>query len=437
MFSQPLNYGKMNLFETEVLRGKTQPITYNEVSKSYQKVKRNKGAGGVDGKSIAEYEEDRLKELYKLWNRLASGSYFPKAVRGVEIPKKDGSSRLLGIPVVADRVAQQVAKSAIEPILEREFHADSYGYRPGKSAHKALAQCERRSRVHAWVLDLDIKGFFDNIDHDLLMEMLSSYIDKEWVLMYVERWLKSPIQMPDGRIEERKKGTPQGGVISPLLANLFLHEVFDKWIGEYCDTSYGKVCWERYADDIIIHCNGANQATFLLTRIRERFASYGLELHPKKTKIVFCKQKRLRGTYKTVSFDFLGHTFRPRRKVKGQGKQKGNYIWGYGAGLSTKAKKHLIGQIRRRKIQRATGASLQEIASSLAPMLRGWINYYRRFCSTTLYEVFSALNTRLVRWLTNKYKKYRRRKVKAIRKLRELSKDYPNLFVHWQYGYTP
>jgi RNA-directed DNA polymerase len=427
----------MNLFGTEVLKGKTQPITYNEVSKSYQKVKGNKGAAGVDGKTLAEYDQKRLGELYQLWNRLASGSYFPQGVRGVEIPKKDGSSRLLGIPTVADRIAQQVAKSAIEPILEREFHADSYGYRPGKSAHKALEQCERRSRVHAWVLDLDIKGFFDNIDHDLLMEMLASYIDEEWVLMYVKRWLKSPMQLPDGKIEERKKGTPQGGVISPLLANLFLHEVFDKWIGQYCETSYGKVCWERYADDIVIHCNGANQAIFLLNRIKERFASYGLELHPKKTKIVFCKQANRRGSYEVVSFDFLGHTFRPRRKQKQKSKLTGNHILGYGAGLSKKARKHLISQIRRRKIQRATGANLQEIASSLAPMLRGWINYYRRFCAATLREVFSALNTRLVRWLTNKYKRYRRRTGQAIKKLRELSKDYPNLFVHWQYGYTP
>jgi RNA-directed DNA polymerase len=206
-----------------------------------------------------------------------------------------------------------------------------------------------------------------------------------------------------------------------LLANLYLHEFFDKWIGQYCETSYGSVRWERYADDIIIHCNGENQATFLLNKIRAGFAAYGLELHRKKTKIVFCKQANRTGIkYKTVSFDFLGHTFRPRQKLKRKGINTGKYVVGFGAELSQKARKHLIGQIRKRKIQRATGASLQEIANSLAPLLRGWINYYRRFCARSLRDVFSALNTRLVRWLTNKYKKYRRRKVKAIKKLREL-----------------
>ena len=427
----------MNLFGAELLRGKTQPITHEQVSKAYRKVKRNKGAGGIDGKSIAIYESSLSNELYQLWNRMASGSYFAQGVKGVEIPKKDGSYRLLGIPIIADRVAQQVAKSAIEPILEREFHADSYGYRPNKSAHKALAKCLERSRQHSWAIDLDIKGFFDNIDHDLMMKILRKYIKEDWILLYVERWLTSPMHLPDGSIKERTKGTPQGGVISPLLANLYLHVVFDTWMEQYAETSFGKVRWERYADDIIIHCNGEHQAYFLLKQIKERFLEYHLELHPQKTKIVFCKQANRRGNYHLVSFDFLGHTFRPQLMLKKQGKNRGKHILGYGVGLSQKSKKHLIAQLRKRRFHRATGATLQEIASSLAPMLRGWMNYFRRYCATTLEDVFSALNERLVNWLTNKYKRYRRRKNKARERLIELARDYPNTFVHWRYGYVP
>ncbi|MEZ4884855.1 MAG: group II intron reverse transcriptase/maturase [Chitinophagales bacterium] len=428
----------MKLFETETLRGKTQPITLEEIAAAYRKVKSNGGAAGVDGKTLEAIEADKVRMLYKLWNRMASGSYFPQCVKGVEIPKSDGTKRLLGIPTVTDRIAQQVAVSVIEPIMERLFHADSYGYRPNKSAHDAVAKCEERCYKYRWVIDMDIKGFFDNIPHDKMMEVLKHYISEKWIWMYVERWLKCPMQMPDGSIAERTKGTPQGGVISPILANMYLHVVFDQWMQKhYANTEYGSIRWERYADDIIVHCNNEKQAKYLLNRIKERFADCGLTLHPVKTKIVYCKQNNRRGGNKSVRFDFLGFTFQPRRMYHSKGKEKGKRWLGFAAAISRKASKHLKAQVRKRKIHRATGAELQDIANSIAPMVRGWIYYYGRFRPSALREVFSALNERLVRWLTNKYKRYRRRMKEARTRLKEIAKDFPNLFVHWQYGYTP
>jgi len=207
----------MDLFETEFLRGKSQPITTEMVGEAYRKVKSNNGAAGVDGKDMSYMSANKLGELYKLWNRMASGSYYPKAVRAVEIPKADGSMRTLGIPTISDRIAQQVAKSVIEPIMEQVFHIDSYGYRPNRSAHEALLKCQQRCREYRWVIDMDIKGFFDNINHDLMMRVLRHYIEEPWIIMYVERWLKVSIIDEAGIITERTKGTPQGGVISPIV----------------------------------------------------------------------------------------------------------------------------------------------------------------------------------------------------------------------------
>jgi len=427
----------MELFETDSLSGKTQPITQEQVTEGYRKVRLNKGAGGVDRQSLEDFDLHRASNLYKLWNRMASGSYFPSAVKGVEIPKVDGSYRLLGIPTVLDRTAQQVVRSVLEPIMEPIFHEDSYGYRPGRSAHDAVAKCEERCRSYRWVIDMDIKGFFDNIDHDLMMEVIKHYTSEEWILMYIKRWLTSPMILPNGKKVERTKGTPQGGVISPLLANMFLHVVFDAWMQKYyADTEYGSIRWERYADDIVVHCNNEKQAKYLLNRIKERFKSCKLELHPAKTKIVYCKQNNRRGGFKHTKFDFLAFSFKPRRiyEVKGG---KVNKWWGYCAGISDKSCRYIISQIRDRKIHRATGAEITEIAESLSSKLRGWINYFIRFYPSALHEVFSALHSRLARWITNKYKKYRRRIYKAKSRLREISRDFPNLFEHWKYGYTP
>lgn len=427
----------MNLFEAEELRGKTQPIKLEDVAQAYRSVKANRGAAGVDGQTLTDFDADKAGNLYKLWNRMASGSYFPQSVRGVEIPKKDGSYRLLGIPTVSDRTAQQVVRSVLEPIMEQVFDEDSYGYRPGKSAHQAVAKCEERCRQYRWVIDMDIKGFFDNIDHDLMMQVLRHYTSAKWILMYVERWLKCPMVMPDGRQIERTQGTPQGGVISPLLANMFLHVVFDAWMRKhYADTEYGSIRWERYADDIIVHCNNEKQARYILNRIKERMKSCGLELHPKKTKIVYCKQNNRRGKFKHTKFDFLGFSFQPRR-IYEVTEGKVSIWWGYCAAISTKAARHIRNQIMKYKIHRATGAELEQIAQSLAPRLRGWIRYFSPFYPSALREVFSALNARLVRWITNKYKTYRRRKYKAWQKLKGIARDFPNLFEHWKYGYTP
>jgi len=428
----------MDLFETEFLRGKSQPITTEMVGEAYRKVKSNNGAAGVDGKDMSYMSANKLGELYKLWNRMASGSYYPKAVRAVEIPKADGSMRTLGIPTISDRIAQQVAKSVIEPIMEQVFHIDSYGYRPNRSAHEALLKCQQRSREYRWVIDMDIKGFFDNINHDLMMRVLRHYIEEPWIIMYVERWLKVSIIDEEGIITERTKGTPQGGVISPILANMFLHVVFDAWMEKhYANTKYGTIRWERYADDIIVHCKNETEARYIKNRIRERFAECMLELHPKKTKIVYCKQSNRRGGYKENKFDFLGFTFKPG-SIYGKDESGKGHLWlGYVTSISRKASKRLVSQIMKWKIHRATGAELVDIANQKAKVIRGWINYYGKFRLYCMRPVFRALNLRLVRWVMNKYKTYRRRKAQARQFLCQICNSFPTLFEHWKYGFTP
>lgn len=428
----------MNLFETEFTRGKSQPITTEMVERAYRKVKSNRGAAGIDGKDMSYMQQHKRGELYKLWNRMASGSYFPKGVRAVEIPKPDGSMRQLGIPTISDRIAQQVAKSVIEPIMEKVFHEDSYGYRPNRSAHDAVLKCQQRCHDYRWVIDMDIKGFFDNINHDLMMKVLKHYIKEDWIIMYVERWLKVPTINKEGVVTQRTKGTPQGGVISPLLANMFLHVVFDGWMEQhYANTEYGTIRWERYADDIIVHCNNEKQARYILNQIRKRFTACELELHPKKTKIVYCKQSNRRGNYEETTFDFLGFTFKPGSIYSKDEFGKGHRWLGYVTSISRKASARLVTQIEKWKIHRATGAELADLAQQKAKVIRGWINYYGRFRLYCMVRVFRALNARLVRWVMNKYKRYRRRKFQAKQFLCEISRLYPTLFEHWKYGFTP
>ena len=338
-----------------------------EVWEAYKGVKANKGAAGVDGQSIAAFEEDLKNNLFKVWNRMSSGSYFPTPVRRVEIPKDNGGTRPLGIPTVADRIAQMVAKRYLEPMLEAYFHSDSYGYRPEKSAIEAIGVARQRCWRYDWVLDLDIKGFFDNIDHGLLMRAVRKHTDCKWVLLYIERWLKVPAQLEDGNLIHRDKGTPQGGVISPLLANLFLHYAFDTWM----QRQYPQIPFERYADDGICHCRSKAEAERLSIAIKRRLAECGLELNVQKTKIIYCKDSNRREDYPEQKFDFLGYTFRPRRTKTHQR----IFLVGFTPAISNKATKSICDAIRQWKLQRHTDKSLDEIAQKINPVLKGWINY--------------------------------------------------------------
>ena len=305
---------------------------------AYQRVKANQGAAGVDGESVAAFEADLKNNLYKVWNRMSSGSYFPPPVRLVEIPKDDGGMRPLGIPTVADRVAQTVVKMVLEPLVDPHFHPDSYGYRPGKSALDAVGTARQRCWATDWVIDLDIKGFFDSIPHDLVERAVAHHTDLPWVRLYIARWLRAPVQRPDGTLEDRTKGTPQGGVISPVLANLFLHYVFDAWL----QRTFPRVPFERYADDAIVHCKSEPEARTVLDAIRRRFEQCGLALHPTKTRIVYCKDANRPGEFEHVSFDFLGYTFRPRRATNPRGKPFLSFL----PAMSAKAAKKIRHTVR-------------------------------------------------------------------------------------------
>ncbi|HEY5509650.1 MAG TPA: group II intron reverse transcriptase/maturase [Prolixibacteraceae bacterium] len=395
-----------------------------EVWEAYKLVKANKGAAGVDGQSIAEVEEDLKDNLFKIWNRMSSGSYFPPPVRRVDIPKDNGKTRPLGIPTVADRIAQTVVKRYLEPILEEYFYPDSYGYRPRKSAIEAIGVARQRCWRYDWVLDLDIKGFFDNIDHDLLMRAVRKHTDCKWVLLYIERWLKAPAQLADGSLINRDKGTPQGGVVSPLLANLFLHYAFDTWM----KRQYPQIPFERYADDGICHCRSKAEAERLRVAIEKRFAECGLELNLQKTKIVYCKEDDRRGNYPEQKFDFLGFTFQPRRAKN----RRGKLFVGFMPAISNKAKKSICDAMRQWKMHRQTDKSLDELARVVNPVLRGWINYYGSFYKSALYRVFQQLNNILVRWASRKYKRLRRNNHRARQWLQGVFHRQPKLFAHWQ-----
>jgi group II intron reverse transcriptase/maturase len=398
-------------------------ISKREVWEAYKRVRANKGCAGVDEQSITEFEADLENNLYKLWNRMGSGSYFPLPVLRVEIPKGDGGTRPLGIPTVADRVAQQVAKQRLEPELEKHFHSDSYGYRPGKSALDAVGKARKNCWKHAWVLDLDIKGFFDNIDHNLLMKAVRHHTDEKWVILYIERWLKAPISMPDGSVTHPEKGTPQGGVISPLLANLFLHYAFDKWMERENPT----IPFERYADDIVSHCHTKAQAEELRERLNVRMEEVGLLLHPEKTKIVYCKQSGRDERHHSISFDFLGYTFRPRRSKN----KYGNFFIGFSPGISNKAAKSIRQTSRKWRWTRRTDLELVDLARLSNPVVRGWINYYSQFYKSALHPTLLCLNHRLVIWATRKYKRFRGRPRKAYHWLSRIARQNPSLFAHW------
>jgi len=370
-----------------------------EVWEAYKKVRANQGAAGVDGQTIAEFEEGLKNNLYKVWNRMSSGSYFPPPVRTVKIPKTSGGERKLGIPTVSDRIAQMVVKLRLEPAVEPLFHPDSYGYRPGKSALDAVGQARQRCWDYDWVIDLDIKGFFDNIDHDLLMRAVKKHARDQWVVLYIERWLKAPAQEEDGRLVERGKGTPQGGVISPLLANLFLHYTFDLWMRR----TYPNLPFERYADDAIVHCKTEAQAQEVRAAISARIQDCRLELHPAKTKIVYCKDDDRRGKYPNEKFDFLGYTFRPRRSKN----WKGRYFINFSPAVAEKAGKAIRAEIRSWKLHLRSDKAIEDLSRMFNPTIRGWLQYYGRYYRSALYPMMRQLDRSLARWAYRKYKKLR------------------------------
>ena len=405
-------------------RAKPFCIPKREVWEAYKRVKANHGAAGVDGQSIAEFEQDLSNNLYRLWNRMSSGSYFPPPVRRVEIPKNNGAGvRPLGIPTVSDRIAQMVVKRYLEPRLEAYFHEDSYGYRPGRSAHDALRVARQRCWEYDWVLDLDIKSYFDSIDWELMMRAVRHHTDRPWVLLYIERWLKALVSMPDGTVVSREKGTPQGAVVSPVLANLFLHYAFDRWMAR----QFPDVPFERYADDAICHCRSEAQALMLREALAARLVECKLQLHPLKTKIVYCKDANRHGSYRQRQFDFLGYTFRPRQSMNRAGK----LFVSFALAVSNQAGKVMRQRIRRWKLHLRNDLGLGEIARWTRPVLVGWLRYYGHFYPSALHRALRTLDRFLVRWVRRKYKRFRDHAMRARDWLNRLRARQPTLFAHW------
>lgn len=419
-------YTRMNLWNET----KSIPISRAMIWSAYKHVKSNKGSSGIDDLGWEEFESDRSKYLYKLWNRMASGSYFPPPVKEVEIPKKDGKMRKLGIPTIADRIGQQVVKSYLEPRFEPLFSDNSYGYRPNKNAHQALLEVQRNCWKNDWVIDLDIKGFFDNIDHAKLMLAVRKHVSEKWACMYIERWLNMPIHKKSGELEEKQgRGTPQGGVISPLLANLFLHYAFDKWL----EKLNSKVKFVRYADDAIIHCKSKRQADFILQKLHARMRECGLELHPEKTKQVYCRDYRRQEKHPNVKFDFLGFSFQPRTS---KSSQTGKLFLGYGCAISSSSCNKIGEKIAELIDDSKTCKSIVGIAQKLNPAIRGWLNYYGKFRMWELHKVFRMLHSRLVRWARRKYKRYKTSICRAYSWLKRMKKQFPYLFYHWKLNFS-
>ena len=399
------------------------------VDEAYKAVKSNRGAAGVDEQTIEQFEDDLSSNLYKIWNRMSSGSYFPPPVRAVSIPKKSGGERILGVPTVADRVAQMVVKQVIEPILDPIFLADSYGYRPNKSALDAVGATRQRCWKYDWVLEFDIKGLFDNIDHELLLRAVRKHVTCKWALLYIERWLKVPMVQEDGTTTGRSRGTPQGGVVSPILANLFMHYTFDLWMAR----THPDFPWCRYADDGLVHCRTEQEAEAFKAKLQARLAECHLEMHPTKTKVVYCKDGKRKDKYPTVKFDFLGYCFRPRlvRRFRDN-----SLFCGFNPAVSPSAMKAMREAIRDLNIWHQTQLSLQDIAQQLNPLLRGWIEYYGRYAPSALYPLLRYVNQTLLAWVMRKFKRFKGHKIQASQFLQRLATERVGLFVHWQIGMT-
>lgn len=394
--------------------------------KAYKQVSKNKGAAGVDEVSITKFEENLKDNLYKLWNRMSSGSYFPEPVKAVTIPKDTGGQRTLCVPSVSDRIAQTAATMYLEPLVEPKFHEDSYGYRPNKSALDAVYTARKRCWKNDWTVDLDISGFFDNLDHDLALQAIKKHTDCKWIILYVERWMKAPIQQADGSKVVRDKGVPQGGSVSPIISNIFMHRVFDIWMKK----NYPTVPFERYVDDAIVHCRTKRQAEFMKVMIEERLAKCKLRLHPEKTQIVYCKDGDRRDEFPTQNFDFLGYTFRAR----GAKNKKGNCYVSFLPAISNKAKKKIKKTIKSWRIHRITWTTLEEISKKIDPIVRGWFQYYGRFYKSEMYTSLRNIERYLIRWVRTKYKKLRDHGRLAKQFLGKVRKRSPNIFYHWTLG---
>lgn len=395
------------------------------VVKAYRLVKANGGKGGIDGETLEKFEANLENNLYKIWNRLSSGSYFPPPVKAVAIPKKTGGERILGIPTISDRIAQMVIRQMFEPNVEPFFHEDSYGYRPNKSATEAIGVTRKRCWEYDWVLEFDIKGLFDNIDHTLLVKAVRKHTTNKYIIMYIERWLTAEMVMPDGTVKKRDRGTPQGGVISPILANLFMHYAYDKWLVVH----HPHMKWCRYADDGLVHCRTLEEAETYKRILQERFKACGLEMHPVKTKIAYCKDEKRQGEYSNQSFDFLGYTFRPRTaKTK-----KGRLFLSFLPAVSKKALKAMKAKTRQKGFRKGTSLSLVDISRMYNAVLRGWYNYYGRYYPSALAPLWRHFNKTLVSWAMRKYKKLRS-KTRAGRMLARIAEENSKLFIHWQKG---
>jgi RNA-directed DNA polymerase len=395
------------------------------VWEAYRRVAANKGAGGVDEQSLEQFEADLKNNLYKVWNRMSSGSYFPPPVRAVEIPKPHGDGvRLLGVPTIADRVAQTVVAMHLEERAEPRFHRDSYGYRPGRSAHDALAVCRERCWKHDWIIDLDVQKFFDTVPWDLVVKAVETVTDAPWVLLYVKRWLAAPLQYPDGTLVERDKGTPQGSAVSPVLANLFLHYAFDQWIAR----NFPGCPFERYADDIVVHCVSREQAQFVRAKIAARMEEVGLTLHPEKTRVVYCKDSKRRGEHEHTSFTFLGYTFRPREARRKNGKSFTSFL----PAISPEALKAKSVTLRELRIHRRSNLTLDDLAEWLNPIIAGWMHYYGRHYRSALYPLLRRVNAYLRRWAGKKY-----RRLRTYKRFKQwwagLQQREPGLFTHWRW----
>lgn len=410
------------MFET---KSRTVPITKQMVKEAYRKVKANQGSAGVDKESLEKYQADLLNNLYKLWNRLSSGSYFPKPVREVSIPKANGSKRMLGIPTVSDRIAQEVIKAYLEPRLEAEFHKNSYGYRPLKSAHQAVEAVRNNVRDYAWVIDMDIKRFFDEVDHELLMKALDCHVEEKWVKMYIKRWLEVPSQTEDGILTPKEgKGTPQGGVISPLLSNLYLHYVLDKWLEKH----HPQIAFVRYADDVIVHCKSEDEAIQLLVAIRQRLQECKLRLNEEKTKLVYCQdyRRKEKKDYRK-KFDFLGFTFKPQSTAS----KRGGMFLGFDCAISQAAQTRIVRGWKELNFHRQTTLTIQEIATKVNPQIIGVIRYYGKYKLWALQKLIRHFHYRLAKWVLNKYKGFKGSRRKADRWIAEIKESYPTMFYHW------
>jgi RNA-directed DNA polymerase len=399
-------------------------ISKHVVMEAYRRVKANRGAAGIDNESIEMFEADLKGNLYRIWNRMSSGSYFPPAVKRVEIAKRKGGTRILGVPTVSDRVAQMVVKLYVEPQLDGLFHPDSYGYRPGKSAKQAIAITRQRCWKYNWVVEFDIKAAFDNLDHDLLMKAVRTHIKDRWVLLYTERWLKAPFEAEDGVTVPREKGTPQGGIVSPILMNLFMHYAFDAWM----EKSHPQCSFARYADDAVVHCRSQAEAERLLAEIGERLAHCKLQMHPEKSKVVYCKDSNRRQAYPQEQFTFLGFTFKPRVAVSKQGLK----FTGFLPAVSREAMVRMLRTIKSWHLQRQSATTIEELSTRYNPILRGWWNYYGSFYRSAMDRVFLQVDRKLAYWGRRKYRRLAGHLRGSVAWLGRIARRNPQLFVHWR-----